>query len=74
MDLLEYGKTEAIKTMLALPVEPANAEFNFTRIGDHAAWLGLGWLVAKGWVAYRGDGCFRFTKDGRRLSENYLNN
>ncbi len=65
MDHLEAAKKEAIKLLLRLPADDPDAEMSITEC-DYDIWLGMGWLVGRGWVAYRGDDCYCFLSDSAR--------
>jgi len=38
---------------------------------DEDVWLGVGYLVAKGWAHYRGSFCFRLTAEGRAAASQH---
>lgn len=72
MDRLEAAKHEAIKVLLSAPYRDETTEISIAGVEDPIVWLGVGWLVGKGWAVYRGAYSFRFNKTGRAEAENYL--
>ncbi len=70
MDHLARGQGKAIKLMLGVP---ANSELSIARVEDQEVWLGFGWLVGKGWVAYRGDDCYKWKAGGMKSATAMMN-
>ena len=31
---------------------------------NHGLWLGLGYCIARGWAFYKGDDCFKISREG----------
>ena len=60
------------KAMVLMGDCPRGAELSIKRLDDKQTWLGIGWLVGKGWVAYAGDDSFAWTGAGRELAKSYL--
>lgn len=63
--ILEKAKQKAIALLLSLPLEHPEAELSISSVEDQLVWLGMGWLVGKGWAVYRGGFSFRLTPLGR---------
>lgn len=70
--ILEQAKREAIDMLLRMPSYGIEPELNIQRL-EHDIWLGMGWLVARGWVIYGGDYHFGFSKEGRAHAARYIN-
>lgn len=64
--ILENSKTEAISALLNIPPRA----YLSIRSSGWEMWLGMGWLVGKGWAVYRGEYDFQLKK--RREAKKYL--
>ena len=68
-DHLEKAKREAILLMVDIR---ESGEIDIRRADSRLLWLGFGWLIAAGWIVYRGNYRFAWSKDGRNYAKTYL--